>query len=550
MKTKILSLLILSIALISCASATLVVKGYFLNDVHDVSETITAGESITLKAIFTSVDSITQKDVQLPTGVNSDGGTCTASNSGYTYTCIYSISSNTEGTYSIRVIGKDSAGRVDSDDLILAVKPKITPIDTTKPVITILGSNPVTIYVDHTYTDAGATAYDNVDGDISSKIYTSNSVNIHTIGNYYVSYTVSDLAGNTASATRTVKVIANPNPTDTIKPVITLIGSASVNVYLNHAYTDAGATAYDNIDGDISSRINVVNSVNTNVLGSYSVTYTVSDNAGNAATPVIRHVYVIANPNPTDTTKPIITLNGNTNVNIYVGNSYTELGATASDNVDGDISSKIIVTGSVNTNAIGSYDIYYNVKDNAGNAAIQVVRYVHVIANPTPTENHAPIIESISNQKINENTHYTYQVEASDQDVGDSLSYDLTGPSWLSIDSNGLISGKAPFVTGNEKEHIIVTVSDGDYVVSEDYYLTVKDSGSSSSGCSGYTVTDYPSTTNTEIDTSTKGYGSVIATGTSKKQSDLIWFYLLLGVLGLGTLITGYALIRKIAKRY
>jgi hypothetical protein len=387
MKTKILSLLILSIALISCASATLVVKGYFLNDVHDVSETITAGESITLKAIFTSVDSITQKDVQLPTGVNSDGGTCTASNSGYTYTCIYSISSNTEGTYSIRVIGKDSAGRVDSDDLTLAVKPKITPINHA-PIIT------------------------------STPIYSVNE------GNSY-SYQ--------------------------------LIASDADNDALTYTLTSHPSWLSISSTGLISGTAQSV-SVDTG----YSVIVSVSDGK-------------------TTTTQ-----------------SYT-----------------LTVNNIV-----------------------------------TPTDNHAPVIEPISNQKINENTHYTYQVEASDQDAGDSLSYDLTGPSWLSIDSNGLISGKAPFVTGNEKEHIIVTVSDGDYVVSEDYYLTVKDSGSSSSGCSGYTVTDYPSTTNTEIDTSTKGYGSVIATGTSKKQSDLIWFYLLLGVLGLGTLITGYALIRKIAKRY
>ncbi|MCB9807151.1 DUF5011 domain-containing protein [Candidatus Peribacteria bacterium] len=44
-------------------------------------------------------------------------------------------------------------------------------------------------------------------------------------------------------------------------------------------YSDAGATASDNVDGDITANIITVNPVNTNVLGSYTVTYNVSDAA-------------------------------------------------------------------------------------------------------------------------------------------------------------------------------------------------------------------------------------------------------------------------------
>ncbi|WP_331363322.1 S8 family serine peptidase [Polaribacter sp.] len=79
-----------------------------------------------------------------------------------------------------------------------------------------------------------------------------------------------------------------------------------------------------------------------------------------------------------DTTAPIITLSGNSTININVGDSFTDPGATASDNVDGNLTSSIIVTGNVNTNVAGTYTLNYNVSDTAGNAATQVSRTVNV----------------------------------------------------------------------------------------------------------------------------------------------------------------------------
>lgn len=79
--------------------------------------------------------------------------------------------------------------------------------DHTPPEITILGSNPVYTRLDSTYVDAGATAYDNVDGDLTSSIQTTNNVNIHVEGTYTVNYRVSDRAGNIADTNRVVKVL-------------------------------------------------------------------------------------------------------------------------------------------------------------------------------------------------------------------------------------------------------------------------------------------------------------------------------------------------------
>ena len=79
---------------------------------------------------------------------------------------------------------------------------------------------------------------------------------------------------------------------DSNAPVIQLRGDATINIVIDSTYSDAGATANDQEDGDISSRIVVANPVNTTVLGTYTITYTVSDLSGNAAKPVTRTVNV------------------------------------------------------------------------------------------------------------------------------------------------------------------------------------------------------------------------------------------------------------------
>ncbi len=84
----------------------------------------------------------------------------------------------------------------------------------------------------------------------------------------------------------------NFGPPESTPPVIQLRGAPRVDVMVDATYSDAGATASDAEDGDISSRIVVTNPVNTALLGTYTITYTVSDAAGNTAVPVTRTVNV------------------------------------------------------------------------------------------------------------------------------------------------------------------------------------------------------------------------------------------------------------------
>jgi hypothetical protein len=81
-----------------------------------------------------------------------------------------------------------------------------------------------------------------------------------------------------------------------------------------------------------------------------------------------------------DVTRPTIALNGTPDVSLIVGDAYTDAGATASDAQDGDVSSRVTSSGSVDTAVIGAYTITYAATDLSGNAAAPVTRTVRVQA--------------------------------------------------------------------------------------------------------------------------------------------------------------------------
>ncbi|MCY6371370.1 immunoglobulin-like domain-containing protein [Clostridium ganghwense] len=184
------------------------------------------------------------------------------------------------------------------------------------------------------------------------------------------------------------------NNSDTTNPVITLIGDSKVILEFGADYKDAGATAEDNKDGDITNKIEIGgDKVDTNKAGNYNITYNVKDSAGNKADEVKRTVVVedeviipaepeIPEGTP-DKKKPVITLNGDSEINLNLGEKYEELGVTAVDDVDGDITDKIEISingkdEKVNTDKEGTYVITYKVSDKAGNKADEVVRTVVV----------------------------------------------------------------------------------------------------------------------------------------------------------------------------
>ena len=239
--------------------------------------------------------------------------------------------------------------------------------DTQSPVITLLGDNPLTLEGGGMYTDAGFTAADDRDGDVTANVTVSGTVNTSSVTTQTVTFSVSDMAGNVGSATRTVNVV------DTTPPALTLNGTTPVRVLINTSYTDSlGASAQDAVDGDLTGSIVSVNPVDVNTPGIYTITYDVTDGAGNAAAQISRVVEVV------DTDSPVITVNGNSPQAHEAGTPYIDAGATAIDTIDGDLTASIVTINNVNASAGGTYTVTYDVSDSSGNAALQEVRTVIV----------------------------------------------------------------------------------------------------------------------------------------------------------------------------
>ncbi|WP_245768668.1 immunoglobulin-like domain-containing protein [Stigmatella aurantiaca] len=185
-------------------------------------------------------------------------------------------------------------------------------------------------------------------------------------GTTTVTLTCMDTEGNTDSCTATITVL------DQNKPTLTLVGN---NEHLECApgtYADPGATAADVCEGDLTGKIAASGTVNPGAVGQYELTYNVEDSSGNAATPVKRTVAV------SDTKAPTLALKGLANDIAECASPYADPGATASDVCAGNLDAAITQTGSVDTAALGTYAVKYNVQDPEGNKAPEISRIVQV----------------------------------------------------------------------------------------------------------------------------------------------------------------------------
>ena len=155
---------------------------------------------------------------------------------------------------------------------------------------------------------------------------------------------------------------------DTIPPVITLNGTASLELSQGETYVEQGASAIDNIDGQVT--VTTVGTVGTEP-GVYTITYSATDTAGNT-NQLTRTITVVV----VDNTPPVITLQGDDTVQITTEQTFVDPGASARDDVDGEID--ITTTGAVGSEP-GVYTLTYTATDLAGNSS-QVNRVVTVVS--------------------------------------------------------------------------------------------------------------------------------------------------------------------------
>lgn len=156
--------------------------------------------------------------------------------------------------------------------------------DLTPPEFELQGVNPAIICPKGDYQEEGVKATDNLDRDVTDQIKTY-------VTDTKIVYEVTDKAGNRAMATRDLV------REDTVAPELTLQGAEVLSIYQGDGYIDPGYQANDSCDGSVE--VTVKGSVDTNKIGTYTITYEAMDESGNKAEKV-RTVRVVAKPDQRD----------------------------------------------------------------------------------------------------------------------------------------------------------------------------------------------------------------------------------------------------------
>ncbi|MFA7285750.1 MAG: immunoglobulin-like domain-containing protein [Candidatus Paceibacterota bacterium] len=237
----------------------------------------------------------------------------------------------------------------------------------------------------------------------------------------------------------TVNFLGSQNLTipDPVLPVITLIGDANIEVFKNDTYIDAGATAFDNIDGDITNNIIVTNNVNTSVVGTYQVKYNVVDSVGNNAVEVVRTVIVKSQPG-------FLTLTKNST---YANQSFS-LPATAFkigswNLINSPDEDMLLTTLSFNLNEVLGNS--FNQSDLT-NMYVVVKNGATVVAQPSPLATVSVTDNNFSlNYTLAKNASVSIELFANlgtSVDIGDSFNTDL------SISGTAMVSGNVVVTSG------------------------------------------------------------------------------------------------------
>lgn len=243
----------------------------------------------------------------------------------------------------------------------------VTVNDVTPAVITLNGDAYVEVPKGDAYTELGAVADDACDGQ-QPAVVGGDVVDVNTLGFYTVDYDYTDGSGNVSTTvSRTVRVVP--------RPVITIIGSNPATVECKGVYNDDGATAFDDVDGDLTASIITTGlPVDTTYTGNYPVVYSVTNSFG-VTTEETRIVQVV------DSVAPVFSVIGPTTFYVVRGTTWTAPAITASDDCDGPtILFSLVIGGDypVPTDTLGDYTVTFDLSDRYGNSAPTVYLTVHV----------------------------------------------------------------------------------------------------------------------------------------------------------------------------
>ncbi len=266
----------------------------------------------------------------------------------------------------------------------------IKNIDTTPPVITISGANPLLLFVGQTYNDNDITATDNEE---NINFERSGDINTLIPGEYILTYTATDASNNTTSIER--KVIVQKKSTDSIDvstKYLAKIYKTQEEIAENEKFQLDGHESITPNQKEIQyhwestckyieliGQKDSIADFKTEEVGqneNCEISLYVSDKHGESSKTYIKLTII-----NTDKEIPVITLNGEATISLYVGDGYSDEGAIVSDDID--TNRTIYMNGVVNTSVAGTYTLEYTATDLSGKSAIPKIRTVVVNNRPS-----------------------------------------------------------------------------------------------------------------------------------------------------------------------
>lgn len=270
------------------------------------------------------------------------------------------------GIYNVEVTATDmftnSSTKVVQVEVVDKTAPELKPVGESQGYVVDVeanGSNDITQYVN---------ASDNVDGDVTPFIETDKKLDTSKLGTQMIELTVSDNAGNTTQQSYEFYVSDTTAPTISYKKESTV----TVDYGSQFSYSDY-IKVTDNFDKKVTS-IDVDGTVDTKKVGETTLKITATDSSGNQSQKSLK-VKV------EDLSAPKISLS-KSSVQITKGKSFNAKSylESATDNKDGNITSKVKVNSSVNTDKAGKYTVTYSVTDEAGNSSSKSLKVT--VVNP------------------------------------------------------------------------------------------------------------------------------------------------------------------------
>ena len=284
-----------------------------------------------------------------------------------TLTTINNVNTNQLGVYTIVYNVVDFGGNIGT------ITRNVRVYDDVAPNVVFNGMLIDTTEIGEEYIDPSVTITDNYDQGLEPTIVTD--LDINRVGTYTIQYFSADNSGNKGEDfQRTVVVL------DTKAPEVTILGEETITLEVFDSYEDEGATTMDNDPINMPSLVTggtyftEFPDGEATKLGTYTVTYTSEDSAGNQ-TIATRNIEVV------DTEAPVATLNGEQSVQVRRWATFNDPGVAIEDNYYSAAECTVEITGTFTENGAdlpGLYTLNYIVKDGSGNVAKKVSRLVFV----------------------------------------------------------------------------------------------------------------------------------------------------------------------------